>query len=167
MKTYFLVMESQALSKLAASRQKDDILRSSDAFYPIQTVAKLSRRAVPTYATVSPEAAAEIQRCVKDFATLVSSEAGVVSAIENPSEPAVKGEDILAALSSLGYDDYADILEIYLQKLREGTKSAEELKPKKAHTAPTMKEKDGKAKATESIKTNDMASSSKKVKFNS
>jgi len=155
-------MESSTISKLHASRQKEDILKNSDVFYPVQTVAKISRRAISTYSTISPESSIEIHRCVKEFASLIASEAGIQSMLEHPGRNLLQGEDILAALTLLGYEDYAEILEIYLQKLRQGTTTATATSsssssgtkndPQQAKgTVSGKKEKESKTKSSSSI----------------
>jgi len=151
-------MESSTISKLHASRQKEDILKNSDVFYPVQTVAKISRRAISTYSTISPENSIEIHRCVKEFASLIASEAGIQSMLEHPSRNLLQGEDILAALTLLGYEDYAEILEIYLQKLRQGTTatatsfSDPKNQPQQAKgTVSGKKEKESKTKSSSGI----------------
>lgn len=153
---------SSTTAKLHANRQKEEILKNGDLYYPVQTVAKISRRAVSTYTTISPESTQEIQRCVKDFATLLGSEAGIQSMLEHPSNNVLRGEDVLAALVVLGYEEYAEILEIYLQKLRKGTVPEDMSEPMKGLS--TNNNKKGKESK---IKSKEVASSSSNNNNNS
>lgn len=41
----------------------------------------------------------------------------------------INGEDILFAMSTLGFDNYVEPLKIYLQKYREAAKSDKNLQP--------------------------------------
>jgi hypothetical protein len=78
--------------------------------------------------------------------------------LEHPSRNLLQGEDILAALTLLGYEDYAEILEIYLQKLRQGTTatatsfSDPKNQPQQAKgTVSGKKEKESKTKSSSGI----------------
>jgi nuclear transcription Y subunit beta len=113
---------------------EDDHLDNKQAenYFPAANVARLVKKVVPGNAKISKEAVAEIQEKVSDFISFISSEAGVHCISSN--RRTVKGDDIISALSDLGYDNYAEVLSIYLSKFKE---SMEDTKPaKKVKTGP-------------------------------
>ncbi|CAG8754638.1 17675_t:CDS:2, partial [Cetraspora pellucida] len=72
--------------------------KEQDRFLPIANVARIMKRALPDNAKIAKEA----KECEK--------------------RKTINGEDILWAMQSLGFENYADALKIYLAKYRETTK---------------------------------------------
>ena len=68
----------------------------------------------------------EIQKCVSEFISFITSEAGEKCFLEK--RKTLNGDDILFALLNMGFDSYNDVLQTYLLKYRESTKEA---KPEK------------------------------------
>lgn len=58
-----------------------------------------------------------VQECVSEFISFITSEASDRCHMEK--RKTINGEDILFAMSSLGFDNYVEPLKIYLQKYRE------------------------------------------------
>lgn len=58
-----------------------------------------------------------VQECVSEFISFITSEASERCFLEK--RKTINGEDILFAMSSLGFDNYIEPLKIYLQKYRE------------------------------------------------
>lgn len=58
-----------------------------------------------------------MQECVSEFISFITSEASDRCHMEK--RKTINGEDILFAMSSLGFDNYVEPLKIYLQKYRE------------------------------------------------
>ncbi|KAI9345271.1 nuclear transcription factor Y subunit B4 [Obelidium mucronatum] len=94
----------------AASLDKDRLL-------PIANVARLMKRALPENAKIAKDAKDCLQECVSEFISFVTSEASDRCAVEK--RKTIGGEDILWALTSLGFDNYSDTLKTYLTKYRE------------------------------------------------
>jgi nuclear transcription Y subunit beta len=58
-----------------------------------------------------------VQECVSEFISFITSEAAEKCSLEK--RKTIGGEDILQALGTLGFDNYAQTLKIHLAKLRQ------------------------------------------------
>lgn len=58
-----------------------------------------------------------VQECVSEFISFITSEAS--ERCHQEKRKTINGEDILFAMSTLGFDMYVDPLKLYLQKFRE------------------------------------------------
>lgn len=58
-----------------------------------------------------------VQECVSEFISFITSEASERCYLEK--RKTINGEDILFAMTTLGFDNYVEPLKIYLQKYRE------------------------------------------------
>lgn len=61
-----------------------------------------------------------VQECVSEFISFITSEAS--ERCHQEKRKTINGEDILFAMSTLGFDNYAEPLKNYLQKYRESIK---------------------------------------------
>ena len=95
-------------------------LRDQDRFLPIANVAKLMKKAIPERGKIAKEAKECVQECVSEFISFITSEAAERCSIEK--RKTINGEDILFAMSNLGFDNYLEPLKVYLQKYRESIK---------------------------------------------
>lgn len=62
-----------------------------------------------------------VQECVSEFISFITSEAS--ERCHQEKRKTINGEDILFAMSTLGFDMYVDPLKLYLQKFREVRRS--------------------------------------------
>lgn len=92
-------------------------LREQDKWLPIANVYRIVKTALPKNAKVSREAKECVQECVSEFVSFVTSEASEKCCAER--RKTINGEDILYAMESLGFENYAEVLKIYLTKYRE------------------------------------------------
>lgn len=92
-------------------------LREQDKWLPIANVYRIMKNALPANAKVSKEAKECVQECVSEFVSFITSEASEKCWAEK--RKTVNGEDILFAMTSLGFENYAEVLKIYLTKYRE------------------------------------------------
>ncbi|KAI5703281.1 hypothetical protein M8J76_005904 [Diaphorina citri] len=95
-------------------------LREQDRFLPIANVAKIMKKAIPESGKIAKDARECVQECVSEFISFITSEASDRCHLEK--RKTINGEDILFAMSALGFDSYVEPLKIYLQKYREATK---------------------------------------------
>lgn len=72
--------------------------------------------AVPITAKISKEAKECVQECVSEFISFITSEAAEKCQMEK--RKTIGGEDILYAMTTLGFENYAETLKIHLTKLR-------------------------------------------------
>ncbi|EAL88096.1 transcriptional activator hap3 [Aspergillus fumigatus] len=84
-------------------------------------VARIMKLALPENAKIAKEAKECMQECVSEFISFITSEAS--EKCQQEKRKTVNGEDILFAMTSLGFENYAEALKIYLSKYRE-TQSA-------------------------------------------
>ncbi|CAG9863852.1 unnamed protein product [Phyllotreta striolata] len=104
-------------------------LREQDRFLPIANVAKIMKKAIPDTGKVTNKIAKDarecVQECVSEFISFITSEASERCHMEK--RKTINGEDILVAMSTLGFDNYIEPLKVYLQKYREAAKSDKNL----------------------------------------
>ncbi|KAI0088961.1 histone-fold-containing protein [Irpex rosettiformis] len=90
--------------------------REQDRFLPIANVSRIMKNAVPTTAKISKEAKECVQECVSEFISFITSEAAEKCQMEK--RKTIGGEDIIYAMVTLGFENYAETLKIHLTKLR-------------------------------------------------
>jgi nuclear transcription Y subunit beta len=73
--------------------------------------------AVPPTAKIAKDAKECVQECVSEFISFITSEAAERCLSEK--RKTIGGEDILYAMGTLGFDNYAETLKIHLAKLRQ------------------------------------------------
>ncbi|KAH3816249.1 nuclear transcription factor Y subunit beta-like [Dreissena polymorpha] len=95
-------------------------LREQDRFLPIANVARIMKNSVPKSGKIAKDAKECVQECVSEFISFITSEASDRCAQEK--RKTINGEDILYAMSTLGFDTYVEPLKQYLQKYRESMK---------------------------------------------
>ncbi|KAI0765452.1 histone-fold-containing protein [Fomes fomentarius] len=91
--------------------------REQDRFLPIANVSRIMKGAVPATAKISKEAKECVQECVSEFISFITSEAAEKCQMEK--RKTIGGEDILYAMVTLGFENYAESLKIHLSKLRQ------------------------------------------------
>ena len=75
------------------------------------------KNAVPPTAKIAKDAKECVQECVSEFISFITSEAAEKCQLEK--RKTIGGEDILYAMVSLGFENYAETLKIHLAKLRQ------------------------------------------------
>ena len=111
--------DSQTQNKSEGTRKLDQHaaeLKEQDRWLPINNVARLMKNTLPPTAKVSKDAKKCMQECVSEFISFVTSEAGDRCAADR--RKTINGEDILISLHVLGFENYAEVLKIYLAKYR-------------------------------------------------
>ncbi|KAJ2898809.1 hypothetical protein MKZ38_003629 [Zalerion maritima] len=92
-------------------------VKEQDRWLPIANVARIMKMALPENAKIAKEAKECMQECVSEFISFITSEAS--EKCQQEKRKTVNGEDILFAMTSLGFENYAEALKIYLSKYRE------------------------------------------------
>lgn len=98
----------------------DEPLREQDRFLPIANVARIMKKSIPKSGKIAKEAKDCVQECVSEFVSFITSEAS--ERCHQEKRKTINGEDILFAMSTLGFDNFVEPLKIYLQKYRESAK---------------------------------------------
>lgn len=75
------------------------------------------KSSVPPTAKIAKDAKECVQECVSEFISFITSEAAEKCALEK--RKTIGGEDILYAMASLGFENYAETLRVHLAKLRQ------------------------------------------------
>ncbi|XP_051124665.1 transcriptional activator hap3-like [Andrographis paniculata] len=88
-----------------------------DKLLPIANVGRIMKRILPKNAKISKEAKERMQECASEFISFVTGEASERCHKEN--RKTVNGDDVCRALSSLGFDNYSEVVSSYLHKFRE------------------------------------------------
>ncbi|KAL7157650.1 hypothetical protein ABFS83_02G091500 [Erythranthe nasuta] len=93
-----------------------DFRREADLYMPMTNIVRVLSRALPPHAKVSNDAKEIIQKCVSEFISFVTSEANEKAHREY--KKTIHPEDVIAAMASLGFDDYVEPLTVFLNKYR-------------------------------------------------
>lgn len=110
-------------------------VKEQDRWLPIANVARIMKDALPEHAKVMKEAKECMQECVSEFISFVTSEGmysssapsivpqlrGSIAAAEKCQQEkrkTMQGEDLLFALTALGFENYAQVLSIYRRGYR-------------------------------------------------
>ncbi|KAG2682596.1 hypothetical protein I3843_11G198900 [Carya illinoinensis] len=92
-------------------------VREQDQFLPIANVIRIMRRILPPHAKISDDAKETIQECVSEFISFITGEAN--ERCQREQRKTVTAEDLLWAMAKLGFDDYVEPLNMYLNRYRE------------------------------------------------
>ncbi|KAL7747849.1 transcriptional activator hap3 [Sorochytrium milnesiophthora] len=112
-----------SITNASMSGDDDDEVKEQDRFLPIANVARIMKKTLPENAKISKEAKECVQECVSEFISFITSESG--DRCQQEKRKTVNGEDVLWAMSSLGFDNFAETLKVYLSKYRDTHKTAE------------------------------------------
>lgn len=98
--------------------------REQDRFLPIANVSRIMKKALPGNAKISKEAKETVQECVSEFISFITGEAS--DKCQKEKRKTINGDDLLWAMTTLGFEEYVEPLKIYLHKYREmeGEKTA-------------------------------------------
>ncbi|MEM7516835.1 MAG: histone-fold protein [Planctomycetota bacterium] len=94
--------------------------REQDRLLPIANIARIMKQKLPANAKISKEAKETVQECVSEFISFVTSEAS--DKCRNDKRKTVNGGDVLFAMKTLGFEQYCEVLELYLTKYRDVNK---------------------------------------------
>ncbi|KAN0062388.1 transcriptional activator hap3 [Thecaphora frezii] len=100
---------------------------------PIANISRIMKRSLPENAKIAKDAKECVQDCVSELISFVTSEASDKCAAEK--RKTINGDDILYALRVLGFDNYEEVLKVYLSRYR----MAQEINPRsrKRHSKPS------------------------------
>ena len=100
-----------------------------DRYLPIANIARIMKNTLPENAKIAKDSKETVQECVSEFISFITSEASDKCLQEK--RKTINGDDLLWAMSTLGFDKYVEPLKLYLSKYREAVRGD---KPEK-HTA--------------------------------
>eukprot|EP00275_Glaucocystis_incrassata_P001314 EC122534.1.p1 GENE.EC122534.1~~EC122534.1.p1 ORF type:complete len:144 (+),score=11.65 EC122534.1:39-470(+) len=105
----------------------DKEVREQDRFLPIANISRIMKKALPPNAKIAKDAKETVQECVSEFISFITSEAS--DKCQREKRKTINGDDLLWAMSTLGFENYTEPLKIYLAKYRDsqkGEKGAED-----------------------------------------
>jgi len=102
-------------------------VKEQDRWLPIANVARIMKGALPDNAKISKDAKECMQECVSEFISFITSEAS--EKCHQEKRKTVNGEDIIFAMTSLGFENYSEALKIYLSRYRETLVARGDQKP--------------------------------------
>ncbi|KAA0152331.1 hypothetical protein FNF27_01697 [Cafeteria roenbergensis] len=98
-----------------------DAQREQDRLLPEANIVRIMKRALPDGTKVSKEAKAAVVEAASEFVAFVTQEANDRCRMDG--RKTLTAEDLLAAMRTLGLDQYHDVLLDYLIRHREAHKS--------------------------------------------
>ncbi|KAE8666937.1 Nuclear transcription factor Y subunit B-3 [Hibiscus syriacus] len=96
---------------------RETTAREQERFLPIANVSRIMKKALPANAKISKDAKETVQECVSEFISFVTGEAS--DKCQREKRKTINGDDLLWAMTTLGFEEYVEPLKIYLQKYRE------------------------------------------------
>lgn len=101
----------------SATDDNECTVREQDRFMPIANVIRIMRKILPPHAKISDDAKETIQECVSEYISFITGEAN--ERCQREQRKTITAEDVLWAMSKLGFDDYIEPLTMYLHRYRE------------------------------------------------
>ncbi|XP_027075817.1 nuclear transcription factor Y subunit B-7-like [Coffea arabica] len=91
--------------------------KEQDRFLPIANVGRIMKKVIPGNGKISKDAKETVQECVSEFISFVTGEAS--DKCQREKRKTINGDDIIWAITTLGFEDYVTPLKQYLSKYRE------------------------------------------------
>lgn len=104
--------ESPCLKSISSNNNKEQ-----DRFLPIANVGRIMKKVIPGNGKISKDAKETVQECVSEFISFITGEAS--DKCQREKRKTINGDDIIWAITTLGFEDYVTPLKIYLNKYRE------------------------------------------------
>ncbi|KAL1567992.1 nuclear transcription factor Y subunit B-1-like [Salvia divinorum] len=101
----------------SSSPSQDGCSKDQERLLPIANVSRIMKKSLPANAKISKEAKETVQECVSEFISFVTGEAS--DKCQREKRKTVNGDDLLWAMTTLGFDDYVVPLKDYLSTYRE------------------------------------------------
>ncbi|VYS46845.1 unnamed protein product [Arabidopsis thaliana] len=102
---------------IVVQQQPPCVAREQDQYMPIANVIRIMRKTLPSHAKISDDAKETIQECVSEYISFVTGEAN--ERCQREQRKTITAEDILWAMSKLGFDNYVDPLTVFINRYRE------------------------------------------------
>ncbi|XP_021719963.1 nuclear transcription factor Y subunit B-7-like [Chenopodium quinoa] len=90
--------------------------KEQDRFLPIANVGRIMKKVIPQSGKISKDAKETVQECVSEFISFVTGEAS--DKCQREKRKTINGDDIIWAITTLGFEDYVNPLKMYLNKYR-------------------------------------------------
>mmetsp|Transcript_6718 Transcript_6718/g.16712 ORF Transcript_6718/g.16712 Transcript_6718/m.16712 type:complete len:175 (-) Transcript_6718:833-1357(-) len=100
-----------------SDNEDNGMAREQDRFLPIANISRIMKKALPNNAKIAKDAKETVQECVSEFISFITSEAS--DKCQREKRKTINGDDLLWAMTTLGFEDYIEPLKLYLQKFRQ------------------------------------------------
>ncbi|KAL6225276.1 hypothetical protein ACLB2K_004127 [Fragaria x ananassa] len=104
-------------SPLSGGNVSDGGSKEQDRFLPVANVSRIMKKSLPANAKISKEAKETVQECVSEFISFITGEAS--DKCQREKRKTINGDDLLWAMTTLGFENYVGPLKGYLNKYRE------------------------------------------------
>ncbi|KAE8676314.1 Nuclear transcription factor Y subunit B-3 [Hibiscus syriacus] len=91
--------------------------REQDMFLPIANASRIMKKALMANAKISKGAKETVNECISEFISFITGEA--FDKCQREKRKTINRDDLLWAMTTLGFEEYVEPLKIYLQKYRE------------------------------------------------
>merc|ERR1719469_473701 len=117
-----MVMPPVAAAAVGGLEGKEEYeeIREQDRYLPIANIARIMKNTLPENAKIAKDSKETVQECVSEFISFITSEASDKCLQEK--RKTINGDDLLWAMSTLGFDKYVEPLKLYLAKYREAVR---------------------------------------------
>ncbi|KAJ1429766.1 hypothetical protein SESBI_08170 [Sesbania bispinosa] len=95
----------------------DNSSKDQDQFLPVANINRIMKRALPANAKISKEAKEKVQECVSEFISFITGEAS--EKCQREKRKTITGDDLLWAMTTLGFENYVGPLKVYLNNFKE------------------------------------------------
>ena len=102
------------------SEQQESPTRDTDKstrLLPLANLSRVMKRALPPASKISKDSKEVIEDSAVEFLLFLTSQFS--ETVHAEDRKAVSGEDVLNALSELGFDNYFDLARVYLNRFKE------------------------------------------------
>jgi len=126
------MMPTNAFPPHTEAKEEFEEVREQDRYLPIANIARIMKNTLPENAKIAKDSKETVQECVSEFISFITSEASDKCIQEK--RKTINGDDLLWAMSTLGFDKYVEPLKLYLTKYREavrGDKAGDKLSGKR------------------------------------
>lgn len=97
-----------------SSGNVSDNSKDQERLLPIANVGRIMKKSLPANAKISKEAKETVQECVTEFISFITGEAS--DKCQREKRKTINGEDLLWAMTTLGFQNYVGSLKSYLNK---------------------------------------------------
>uniref|UniRef100_A0AB38ZMR6 NF-YB4 n=1 Tax=Helianthus tuberosus TaxID=4233 RepID=A0AB38ZMR6_HELTU len=91
-----------------------DTSKDQERLLPIANVGRIMKKSLPANAKISKEAKETVQECVSEFISFITGEAS--DKCQREKRKTINGEDLLWAMTTLGFQNYVGSLKTYLNQ---------------------------------------------------
>lgn len=109
--------ESPRSKSYSTNSNNNNNNKEQDRFLPIANVGRIMKKVIPGNGKISKDAKETVQECVSEFISFVTGEAS--DKCQREKRKTINGDDIIWAITILGFEDYVTPLKHYLAKYRE------------------------------------------------